>query len=230
MMKNLFNLSPIALLLACLCVLVSCGPASLMTVDGYEFLLNSDGETYSIKSYDISLQDKVLTVPAEVSGKGYPVTEIRQDAFNGNTVIEEVSISSGITKVAGFNNCTSLKTLRVPASVNEINGFQGCASLENVELSSGLTMIGSAAFHSCTALKRIEIPNTVTTIGSFAFTDCSALQSVNIPASVTKIENGVFLNCTALTEIKYGGTVATWNSFGIEVSCPVYCADGTVTN
>lgn len=294
-MKHISFLLSIVMLLGCVCLLASCGPASMITADGYEFLMNSDGETYAIKSYDKSLQNKVLTIPAEVPEKGYAVTEIRQDAFNGNTVLEQVTVSEGITKVAGFSNCSALKSVSLPASVTETFAFSGCSALESVQLSRGLTKL--SGFSYCTALKTIEIPDTVTEIGNGAFLGCESLQEivipegvveigsafggctslarvtfpstvtkigdafenctslqeirlsdgvltigkafrgceslekVYIPATVTKIDNNAFDRCYALSEVHFGGTMETWNSFGLYfVKCPVYCSDGTVTN
>ena len=292
-MKHISFLLSVVMLLGCVCLLASCGPASMITADGYEFLMNEDGETYAIKSYDNSLQHKVLTVPAEVPGKGYLVTEIRQEAFWGNTVIEEVTISTGITKVDGFNNCSALKTVSIPASVTDLSAFSGCSSLENVNLSRGVKNL--SGFANCTALKTIEIPDTVTTLGNGAFLECESLQEVilpegvieigdafggcaslqrvtipstvttigdafenctslqeirlpdgvltigrafrgcenlqrvYIPATVTKIDNNAFDRCYSLSEVHFGGTMETWNSFGLYfVKCPVYCSDGTV--
>ena len=41
-MKHISFLLSVVMLLGCACLLASCGPASMITVDGYEFLMNED--------------------------------------------------------------------------------------------------------------------------------------------------------------------------------------------
>ena len=67
-MKHISYLLSVVLLLSCIGALVSCGPSETISVDGYTFLINSgEGDaTYSVYAYDKTLQNKELTIPAEI--------------------------------------------------------------------------------------------------------------------------------------------------------------------
>ena len=67
--------------------------------------------------------------------------------FANNTVIEKVTLPTGITKVsAGM--------------------FVGCTALKSVYLPDGVTEIGSGAFIGCTSLTDVRIPNSIEKVGS----------------------------------------------------------------
>ena len=67
-------------------------------------------------------------------------------------------------------------------------------SISKVEMTSGLTAIGSRAFYKLINVENITIPSTVTRIGDGAFSYCDMLDdSILIPISVTNIGNSVFL-------------------------------------
>ena len=57
-------------------------------------------------------------------------------------------------------------------------------SIKNVELSNGITSIGSYAFDYFKELTSINLPNSITEIGNSAFEDCIKLTTVNIPNGV----------------------------------------------
>ena len=81
------------------------------------------------------------------------------EAYKGQTVIEHVIISSGVTSVGN-------------------SAFQGCSGLTSVTIPNSVTSIGNYAFRSCSSLTSITIPNSVTSIGVTAFGGCTGLTSV----------------------------------------------------
>ena len=90
-------------------------------------------------------------------------SNLPENAYRAQTVIEHVIISSGVTSIGwtAFYNCTGLTSVTIP---------------------EGVTSIELQAFAHCTALTSIEIPSSVTIIGSQAFGDCTSLTSVTILA------------------------------------------------
>ena len=80
-------------------------------------------------------------------------------AFQGCSVLADVTISSGLTSISG-------------------NLFQGCRSLTDVVIPDGIISIGSYAFSGCNELAGITIPVSVTSIGTQAFQPCDSLTDV----------------------------------------------------
>ena len=81
-----------------------------------------------------------------------------------------------------------------------------------IEISPGVTTIGTNAFEAFTNLTSVTISDTVTDIGYDAFAFCEALHSVTIPDSVTHIGASTFMGCNALTNVYYTGTREQWNN------------------
>ncbi len=114
---------------------------------------------------------------------------------------------NGLLTISGngpMNNFTSSYTLAWRA-------YKG--SIKSVEIMSGVTSIGSSAFHGCSGLTSVTIPESVTYIGTSAFHGCSGLTSVTIPEGVTTIGFSAFFNCRGLTSVTIPESVT---SIGIE--------------
>ena len=127
------------------------------------------------------------------------VTIISSYAFNGCTLLEEISFGSGLQSIGtyAFYNCTYLTEITIPDSVTEIGDytFSSCRSIESVEMGNSVKKIGICAFYNCTYLTEITIPETVTTISSNAFSGCRALEKIYFnAASLNALSsgNGVF--------------------------------------
>ena len=73
----------------------------------------------------------VLVIPETLDG--YPVTEIADSVFSGNTKLTSVHIPSGVKKIGwfAFSGCTSLKNVTLPKSLEEIgyDAFAYCSRL-----------------------------------------------------------------------------------------------------
>ncbi len=82
-------------------------------------------------------------------------------------------------------------------------------SIKNVELSNGITSIGSYAFDYFKELASINLPNSITEIGNSAFEDCIKITTVNIPNGVNSIEDNTFKNCEALKNIQIPNSVTS---------------------
>lgn len=80
--------------------------------------------------------------------------------------------------------------------------FEGvyAPNVTKVEISEGVSEIGSCAFSSCSNLEEIILPESLRTIDVDAFSGCDSLDEIAIPAGVTSIE-GTFSGCSNLTSI-----------------------------
>ena len=73
--------------------------------------------------------------------------------------------------------------------------YQYLDNIRIVEITDGVTSIGTYAFFECSSLTSITMPNSVKSIGKRAFLGCTQLSSINISNSITTIEEGTFYNC-----------------------------------
>ena len=93
-------------------------------------------------------------------------------------------------------------------------------SISTVELSEGITEIGSNSFYYFSRLASITLPDTLKIIGSSAFRYCERLSFLNIPDGVTCIENEAFIHCWSLTSVTVPKSV---RYIGVDAfkDCPV---------
>ncbi len=138
---------------------------------------------------------KRIIIPATVK-------EIRQDAFNGNTTLEEIIImtdgNNGLEKIGSyaFYGCSNLKTIHIPDTVRAIgySAFSRCTSLEDVTISKNIEKLDYATFAGCNNLDEIEIPEGVKEIGAYAFQNCNNLKKIVLPKSMEIIQDAAFSN------------------------------------
>ena len=140
------------------------------------------------------------------------VTEIKANAFNGNTEIEEIEIQTkngkGVTKIGdyAFANCSKLKSMIIPNTVTEIgrDAFYLCKSLSDIKLSNKITKISYQMFYYCTSLPNVEIPEGVTDIEAGAFSNCTNLKKLVFPSTLNYIAANVFSKELETIEVKNG--------------------------
>ena len=137
--------------------------------------------------------------------EGLRVIGIANNAFKGNTNLEEVVIPNTVETIGNnaFENCTALKSITLPTSIKTIGGyaFAGCTSLTNATLNEGLVIIGNNAFDHCSSLTSIVFPDTVETIGNVAFRYAEKLESITFSSSLESIGNSTFQNCVSLESV-----------------------------
>ena len=84
-----------------------------------------------------------------------------------------------------------------------------------MKLSEKLTEISDNTFEYCSGIRRIEIPESVTDINQNAFKSCENLNIITIPNTVTDIANTAFAECSGLSAIRYTGSKAEWDKYGL---------------
>ena len=167
------------------------------------------------------------------------VTIIGEGAFAGCAFLETVTLPSTLVEIGedAFAACESLTSIDIPNGVVTIGAWAfGVTGITSVTIPNSVTTIGEYAFaHG--GLTSIVFGNGIVSIERGMFEGCCDLTSVTIPVSVTSIGDGAFTCCENLTSITFGGTMAQWNALefdpgtlndGNEVSCYVYCTDGTI--
>lgn len=131
------------------------------------------------------------------------VKTIRENAFDGCSMLEEVKILPGVTKLGkfAFYRCSSLKNITIPETVKEVEVgcFHGCSSIETAEIHSSL--IGEHMFYGCKNLKNVKIGKEVVQIKYDAFSDCSSIVSLAIPQTVKNIKELYFSGCYSLKKL-----------------------------
>ena len=185
-----------ALLLVMLIVsAVSAGAASYITLDGFAFDINADGEAV-IHSYDDRSQQ--VNIPAKLLNAD--VALIDDYAFYEDGSITSVSFDNAVNLkaigVSAFYGCTGLKKLELCDSITSIGfgAFQGCASVERLTIPNTIAEIPGQSFYKCSSLDGVVIPDSVESIGELAFGGCDSLTAVEIHDNVTDIADNAFKN------------------------------------
>ncbi len=134
-------------------------------------------------------------------------TEIPDDAFNGCSSLDEITLPERITKIGkrAFKNCRNMKSF-VKLGDDEVTylgemAFEECRALrsDNFTLPLRVTKIEERVFYR-TGLSVFHVPESVAIIGHSAFADSTRLKTVTLPSNLTELEDWAFYQ-TGLTEI-----------------------------
>lgn len=147
----------------------------------YNYILNEDGQSYSITCKNPTIADWA-TIPTVNKTDSLPVTRIGDNAFKNCPYLVKVTIGDNITEIgnSAFENCVALKR------INLINGLL---------IEDNIVNIGNNAFAGCTALEKVFIPNGNVSIGDNAFAGCTALADmIMLSMTPNNIGENVFDN------------------------------------
>ena len=155
-------------------------------------IYSTDGNT--LITYLAGCKALSFTVPDSVQ-------VIHQYAFDGNTYVENISMSDSVQDIEmyAFHNCTALKSIRLSDSitwsdaVNEYYNEHGCI------------------FEGCINLESCQIPASAVCIPKWTFTYCLSLEYIIIPSSVKYIYMLETTDDRALSDIYYYGSEEEWN-------------------
>ncbi len=171
------------------------------------FSPSEDRLSVEVKYISGKRQVDTISIPEQIEYAGYiyPVTSIRERAFECCPSLTSIIIPNSVKSIGAyaFNACESLTSINIPNSVTSIGvcAFSGCDSLTSITIPNSVKSIGKRTFQNCTSLASIIIPNGVTSIGYGAFDCCFSLTSITIPNSVTTIDDRAFMFCLSLTSI-----------------------------
>lgn len=126
--------------------------------------------------------------------------------------LEYKLLEHDIAIVVGYSDKWDSRNLVVPSSV-AVNGktysvieiadsvFCHCNGLESVEISDGISWVGTCAFCECMNLRSVVIPGSVFSLNSRVFKDCGNLESVTLSEGVSHFDSECFANCVSLKSI-----------------------------
>lgn len=202
----------LSVLVFCSVIFSTSAFAAIMSSQGFNFQridASSKAEILGITKGSSIATSKSITIPSSLNG--CVIVSIGKNAFNNNTVQEEIIMPKTITSISdyAFSNATALKTITIPEKVQTIGSlaFYGCKSLQNVNFQgSKVNYIERATFYGCTSLENFIVPSSVNTIDSMAFAYCNSLKKIYLPPTVSVISNDAFLNTKNITIY---GTIGT---------------------
>ncbi len=145
------------------------------------------GTSYVVTGYDGI--HNIVMIPTEVDG--FPVTEITNFAFEGNSTLVSVVMPEG-SEIESIGR----------------GAFMDMPNLREVILSETLTSIADDAFRNAVSLRELNIPFDVTSLGRNILTGAESLRKVTIHQN-NNIENNAF----GVSNFKYlfGGTIFSDN-------------------
>ncbi len=160
---------------------------------------------------------ETIVIPETYNGK--PVTAILDNAFNGATNLQKITIPSSIKLVGenAFENCGKLKFNEVNGALylgNDTNPYLVLVEAKETTITEcvidqNTIAICNDAFYDCTNLSVLTIPKKVTSIGSRAFYNCSRMSSIVLYEGPAFIGEETFYNCASLEEIAIPASVTT---------------------
>lgn len=165
------------------------------------------GDEYVVTGYEGIHSE--ITIPVMVNG--FPVTEIADFAFSGNSTLVIVNFPN----VEG--NMSHVTTLGRSA-------FAGMPFLRQVNLASSLKTIKSNAFANSISLRALQIPFGVTTLGSGILTGTTSLQMVTVHPLNNEAEN-----MTINFKYLFGGTLFSDNVEVPNSLKTIHVTEGTVS-
>ena len=93
--------------------------------------------------------------------------------------------------------------------------FDYSDSVKAIDISEGITRIGTQAFRMMRNVEKIDLPQSVTIIDANAFIGCSKLKQVSFYSGVTNI-NGYAFHATKLEKCTYYGSKEEWDAMKID--------------
>ena len=192
-MKLLKKLTVITLIISALTAGFCINASALVINDGdFGFELNIADHTATLVRYNGDSE----TVQLPAYFRGYPVTVIDRNAFNGNSDIKELVFSDTNTTVEeyAFMNCASLETVYIPENVVSFGDrvFANCISLKNVTMLSDIVSMPSNMFSGCTSLSNLTINDNIAEFGYGCFNGCSSLRNTDFVSNGALIQSYAF--------------------------------------
>ncbi len=159
----------------------------------------------------------IVVIPDEVNynGQSYRVTYVSNNAFSGNRLLRELTLSSTVRDVAygAFYACTRFTDFHVDeasGSFTAVDGIlydsdmitlyvvPGGKQFLSFEVPSTVGTIGVGAFYGCSGIQKVTIRTGVEAISDYAFQYASGIETLIIENDVMSIGNYVFNDCSSL--------------------------------
>lgn len=108
-----------------------------------------------------------VVIPASVklSGTGYQVTKIADNAFKNNSKIKSVRLGTNLQSIGAnaFRKCTGIKSISIPSGVKTIQkgAFASCGNLKTITIKTAKLSkktVGANAFKGIPAKATVKVP------------------------------------------------------------------------
>jgi hypothetical protein len=172
-----------------------------------------------------------VTIPDTINN--FPVVSIAPGAFNGNSDVTGVTISTNVTSIGddAFEDCYYMTNATIPPGVATIGDFVFTdTALTTVTIPATVTSLGNGVFDACYSLTAINVNAANAAYSSvsgvlFDHAKATLIQcpagfsgSIAIPNSVTTISGSAFSGCSGLTGITIPGGVTSIGDFAFNAS------------
>ncbi len=181
---------------------------------------SDDGSIYYVVT-GYKGEEKDVIIPSRYNS--YPVNEIADKAFKGNTKIETVSFGLNIEKVGdeAFRNCTALKSITVA------NGSYYYVSVDGLLYNSRRTTLICAP--SASALKKITFAKEVASIENYALANCEFEVEFASKSEYTEIDKYDFAGFKG--KLTVGKSIAAIRQYAFkEAMCEIVFGDECAVN
>ena len=194
---------------------------------GVQFVLNADGESYSVAKYEGT--DTRVLIPSKYKDK--PVVAIAKRAFSNNKTMTEIVIPDSIQTLGeyAFEYCEGLTEIILPEGIEnlELGVFFSCESLAKITIPISLKTIAADTFQYCNKSTEIYITDIKAwcgisglgqlmgnaTDGVKLYLNGSLITDLEIPDGVTQIADRAFFACTSLTSISIPDSVTHFGDY-----------------
>ena len=215
------------IIVLCLMLLLLMSGCGSMAEPQYALISTGNTSADGMFTYDVyenrtavitggTANDICLTIPDMIDG--YPVVEIGESAFAGDTDFRYVILGENVRTLAfsAFNECQGLIRVDATPALRIIDNsvFAGCTALCELTGATKLESIGESAFFQCISLVEAPLSESLTVLGAQAFYGCSSLTEINLPSKLTALQDGAFGFCTSLARVNLGNvSVIADNAF-----------------
>ncbi|MCL2721013.1 MAG: leucine-rich repeat domain-containing protein [Treponema sp.] len=206
----------------------------------FEFDIDAQGRVSIVRYIGTSPN---VVIPREI--QGFPVVEIGAFAFDGNQILQRVTIPEGVTAIGlyAFGQCRNLIEVNLPQTLTILGSyaFAGCINLQGIIIPERATKWGIGVFARSgiinivlpqnievipmysfmrTSLQQIIIPEKVTIIAAYAFADCVNLRTVSLPSSIKSIGNRFYSDIEERHYPSMGGPDGK-DAGGVFINCEI---------
>ena len=143
---------------------------------------------------------------------------------DGDSSLKDEDVTASTSIQAAFDIDTGILTLSGTGSTGDfsqnVRPSWDCYrdQATQIQITSGITQIGSAAFYGFSKVTSVSLPDTLEGISDGAFAECTSLTSVSLPDSVSRIGNFAF-QATQITSLTLPASLTTLSDkmlFGCE--------------
>lgn len=189
------------------------------SLNGINFVLSDDGESYSVSSYYGT--DTAVVIPSEFKRK--KVKEIEKFAFYENRTVVELTIPDSIEYIGerAFYRAVKLSKIAIPDSVISVGDgiLEGCVSLEDLTVPQRLTAPKGDETNGCIGylfgassyaengeflsayLRNVTMTGDTYQVYPYTFANADMIEKIGFQGNVSAIGANAFSGCTSLKEI-----------------------------